>query len=539
MASSSNNITFVHFSLIFFVMLAVILGVVSYLQINDAAEQRTKATNATKEKDRLTKERDNFADAYRALADKAGYPERLDKDGKDQDASDKPLARMTADLELLGDKTSNVKDRAIRKMKLAADKDVEIATKVKQITKEQTDHQQALQKEQQNAVAARNDLTSKNQELTTLKQQYQADLDGQRAQIAQLQAEKRSLQQQMTLKEEQHKQALQDLNKKIGDLENTVALKQTIIDKLLNVSFERPDGLVRWIDHRTNLVWINLGSEDNLPERMTFSVYKKKHNGIARDSDHQNKLKELMERDTGNMRNVSKLQSDDIGGTQSDIKGAIEVTRIVGPHLAEARVLKNDLYDPIRAGDPIYTPLWSPGVEESFSFAIYLDGTKFSGLDQDLLFRMVKSAGATISNYMDKNGNIVGKGITEKDKFLVITDVPDPRGTADPKQRKIREAMAATHLKLQQQARRAGVRIVRLADFLNYIGYKPDRRLWRPGDQSKRMLKAGAHSTSVNETVGRRASSGQTSGIFTKRGRLKQPKSSGQTSKVFGGSRGY
>ena len=47
MASSNSNITAVHFSLIFFVMLSIILGVVSYLKINEAAEKRAEASAAS------------------------------------------------------------------------------------------------------------------------------------------------------------------------------------------------------------------------------------------------------------------------------------------------------------------------------------------------------------------------------------------------------------------------------------------------------------------------------------------------------------
>ena len=124
--------------------------------------------------------------------------------------------------------------------------------------------------------------------------------------------------------------------------------------------------------------------------------------------------------------------------------------------------------------------------------------------------------------------------MTQNGKCLVVGTIPEPQETADPKEREIRSKMSKALYAIEQEAKNKGVRKVRLADFLLYIGFKADRRLWRPGDLSKRTLKAGARSTAVNQIIGRRQSSGQISGIYTKRGRIRQPVSSGQVSKRFG-----
>lgn len=539
MASSSNNVTFVHFSLIFFVMLSVILGVLSYLNITKVTELRQIAE---KEKARATErdeQLDNYQQAFKKLQELAGYLETMKADASDQDGAKSPLDRIRQDLATLGEGSKDLRT-ALLKLVREIDKRQKALDKAAEDYKTQlATLQSQLQQAQNNFNTADSRVQAALSKNTQIIKDLQEKLDNLTVQIRQLQAAKQKLEGDIQAMEDKHKQVVQDYEHKIAQMQNTIALKQDIIDNLLNISFERPDGLIRWVDYNTNLVWINLGSEDKLPERMTFSVYRQDHHGIAHDSDHQHKLKRLMERDTANARNVKFIQDEDTTRTQNDIKGSIEVTRIVGPHLAEARITANDLYNPIRAGDPIYTPLWSPGVEESFAFAIYLDGNTYNGLNRNLLFRMVKAAGAKISTYVDDEGKIVGSGVSGKDKFLVVTDIPDPRGTADPKERKRLENLAASRLTLEQQARRFGVRIVRLSDFLAYIGYRPDRRLWRPGEHSTRKLKAGAHSTTVNETVGRRQSSGQTSGIYSRRGRLKQPKSTGQTSKIFGGTRGY
>ena len=122
--------------------------------------------------------------------------------------------------------------------------------------------------------------------------------------------------------------------KKIKDHEQRVA-SLTVINKKLTgeldektrVSFEVPDGEVRWVDHLGKRVWISLGEADGLKPRTTFSVYKKSHSGVGRGTE-----------------------KGQIGG--EDIKGAIEITRVLEPNLSEARIVEEDIYAPIAKGRP-------------------------------------------------------------------------------------------------------------------------------------------------------------------------------------------
>ena len=105
------------------------------------------------------------------------------------------------------------------------------------------------------------------------------------------------------------------------------------VDEIQDISFETADGRISFVDHGRNLVWINLGEADSLPIRTGFSVYTKANHGIGRRS-------------------------------MTDIKGKIEITRVIGAHLAEARILKEDIYRPMAEGDPIYSPLFNAGRSE-------------------------------------------------------------------------------------------------------------------------------------------------------------------------------
>lgn len=93
----------------------------------------------------------------------------------------------------------------------------------------------------------------------------------------------------------------------------------------LDDAAKRHDGRIVKVDNQTRTVWINLGHLDKLQARVTFSVYRKDHRGAA------------------------------------DVTGKIEVTRVLGPRIAEARILEEDPARPIAAGDPINSRLWSAG----------------------------------------------------------------------------------------------------------------------------------------------------------------------------------
>lgn len=556
MASSGNNITAVHFSLIFFVMLSIILGVVAYLNVDKLNELSAKVKKADADASAAKSERDKFAEGLRNLKAAGGAGGDIGKNGQNVGRSDAPAAQMRAILKAAGDENSNLVDLLKKKIQQIDSERKSLAAQRAALTKATTDYQQKVDALNKNyADAERKMKEAETQKLAAQGDQRTAEKNLADAKLAHVQA-LNTLKAEKTRMEEAYKKQVEGLKKDILDLNATIARKQDIIDKLVNTTFERPDGLIRSVDYRTKLVWVNLGSEDKLPERMTFSVYSQKHQGVARDSERYEKLRTQLDRDMKNRITNTKQRNNRLDklisrakslghdtGTRGvkggDIKGAIEITRIVGPHLSEARILTSDLYDPIRPGDPIYTPLWSPGVEERFAFSVYLDGKEFSGLDWPLLKRIVKSADAKIDAEMDPTtGKIIytDGGISDKTKFLVITDLPPADQVADQKAKAVRLAMSASQKKLRDDARKFGVRVVKLSDFLQYLGYKPDRRLWRPGDDSPRKLKAGARSTTVDQSVSRRQSSGRTSGVFTRRGRIKKKNraSSGRTSGAYG-----
>lgn len=346
-------------------------------------------------------------------------------------------------------------------------------------------------KKWEKAEADLRDVTQKRDELLAAKD---AELRELQKQKNDLEAENQDLQQQKLAD-------LKRYNEEMVRLEGINDRLREDLDKLKHVTFERADGEIRKVDYTTGKVYLNLGSADHLRERITFSVYPKENSGI--------------------------------GGALENVKGKIEVVQILDAHSSVATILDEDLYRPLAKGDQIYSPLWSAGRPELFSFVglIDLDG---DGRDtRYLLHDLVKTAGAAIDNEVDNEGKRTPEGgrITERTKFLVIGDIPDPTKAARVEDREPMQKINE-HLKdLQKEARLNGVRMISLSDFLGYIGYKPGHRLFQPGQKHPYTSDEAVNPTAVRE------SSGAVSGIFTRRKGQKQIESTGQTSKAFGPSR--
>ncbi len=191
---------------------------------------------------------------------------------------------------------------------------------------------------------------------------------------------------------------------------------------------EVPDGKITWIDQRTRVVWINLGSGDGLRRLTSFSVY----------DEH------------------------DVNPAAAKSKGKIEVTRLIDRHLAEARIVEDDLSNPLMPGDNIFSP-FEPGRAEHFALVGVMD------IDGD-----GESDRQKIHDLIALNGGVIDEEVTEDDKKtgqMSITTKYLVRGEA-PKS----EAQLKNYSEILDEAQTLGVRVVRIKDFLDYLGYKPEDR---------------------------------------------------------------
>ena len=224
-----------------------------------------------------------------------------------------------------------------------------------------------------------------------------------------------------------HADTLQEKEKDIATIKQKLDRAGTIVKDLQNPTPDIPDGEVRWVNQRNRTVWINRGSADFLHPLITFSVYASEGNAVARSAR----------------------------------KGSIEVTSILGDHLAEAKILEDDINDPLLPGDIIYTPLWDAGKRQRFAFAGVMDIDGNQTDDTEVIQDLVRSANIDVDAWLDSTGKLTGE-LTILTRYLVVGEAPKNQADA--------------YSKLRSEATRMGIPILPLEKFLEQIGYAQGSR---------------------------------------------------------------
>jgi len=488
MAAQSKT-TAVHFSLIFFVMLSVILGVVAYLFYSDYREQQAVFLKNKSDLSAAQAVAKRYGDEIAELKKVVGI--ELPEVGVAAPGDNTVLSQARQTIQTVGTNPSAPSFKAaMTDLRTELDnKTALLATQQASIAQLQAE-KEALQG-QYAATAQKHDEArmATEQDLAGEQQQFSEAITAKDNEVAQVREENAALQSEL-------EQTRQQLNAQIAKLQedNTTLFSRNErlakeLDTIKGESFEIADGELRRIDQVARTVWINLGSADNLRPRTTFSVYAKNNAGIGRDGPS--------------------------GGRPEDIKGSIEVTRVLGDHLAEARILDDDSSRPMAPGDPIYTPLWSAGRTERFAFVGMIDidnDGSFVG-DRERLHEILSANGAEVSSEVTDAGErtpLKNDGtpvrIDEQTRFLVIGTTPDPMDVPEGDERERLKRIASLQQEMEREARTAGVRIVNLNTFLDYIGYVPQQRRWVPGENPNWNLKSGSRPTAT--------STGNTSGLF-------------------------
>jgi len=276
--------------------------------------------------------------------------------------------------------------------------------------------QAAMKKAEEDAATQRNDFKQDRAELEKTKQELQKNLDEQRSSYVTQIGQKDTL--------------IKELEGKVAKLEHAVS---NLIEQRKDEpgSFEIADGRISWVN-QNGTVWINLGTADSLRRQVTFSVY---------DADQHDAAK-------------------------AEKKGSIEVTRLLGEHMAEARITDDTATNPIIVGDQIYSQVWHRGKKLRFALTgvIDLDGDGQS--DMQLARELIELNGGIVDAYLTDEGEVKGE-ITANTRYLVLGDVPE----------------SVTQVKLQkgwndmsQEATSVGVESISVPEFLAQMGYKPQDR---------------------------------------------------------------
>jgi len=218
--------------------------------------------------------------------------------------------------------------------------------------------------------------------------------------------------------------------KEIGKLTDSIRILEAN-RKDEPASFEFADGRITWVN-QDGTVWINLGTADSLRRQVIFSVY---------DADQHDAKKATK-------------------------KASIEVTKLLGPHRAEAKVTQDDLTNPILTGDNIHSQVWHRGKRLHFALTGFIDMDNDGRSDMELARELIVMNDGIVDAYLKDDGTVDGE-ITANTRYLVLGEIPG----------------SGLQVKLQkgwndmsQEATKLGVESVTLPEFLGQMGYKPRDR---------------------------------------------------------------
>ena len=200
--------------------------------------------------------------------------------------------------------------------------------------------------------------------------------------------------------------------------------------------FDRPDGQIVKVASRLQSVFINIGSEDGLPQNETFSIY----------------------------------DQDVINFDKGKHKAKIEVTRIY-PYRAEARITEEDPTNPILSGDHVLTATWDPGNKVKFAVAgaFNLDGDIYD--DRDKLIKMIERNGGEVVATHDSEGTITGK-IDASVRYIVIGKPPTLAEDAGEGLMRNSSAIVAAMRTLEAEAKKNTVEPIDLPKLLKRMGVR-------------------------------------------------------------------
>ncbi|TWU07681.1 hypothetical protein [Stieleria varia] len=211
------------------------------------------------------------------------------------------------------------------------------------------------------------------------------------------------------------------LSQKLDQYTLTIETQRIQLNELQSDRFESVQGEIRSVRRGGEVCSINLGSADALRPGITFGVV-----------DRNDRLED------------------------AEVKATLQVTKILGQHLAEARVIARPRMEtPIIEGDYVYSPFWAPGREVKIALAGDIDIDGDSKPDNSALVGMIQAAGAKVSAAFLPNGQVEGK-LDSSIRFMVTGEAPDLDGpNADEN-----AAQIAIVGKAREKARELGITII-------------------------------------------------------------------------------
>jgi hypothetical protein len=253
-----------------------------------------------------------------------------------------------------------------------------------------------------------------------------------------------------------YNKTLKARDKEIKDLHTQLDKLQEKRPKLNAMTLDQPKGKIVLMDKTGGLPYINLGRDDRVRPQLTFSIH--------------------------------ALGTD--GRPLKESKGSLEVVNVSGEHLSQARIISqvDAIHDPVASGDVLMNAAWDPNEQRHVAIAGLVDLTggtidpdRPADIDRALneFKRSLESQGLVVDAWLDfVNNGIEGKGISRATDYLIIGDIPSTKAgiiKADDPKAKRRDDQVKLATKMQEDATKAGVAIVKLRDFLAMTGYRMPR----------------------------------------------------------------
>ena len=450
-AAASSKPGMVHYFCAFFAVTTLILGVALYLSNSGYTEREAAWQAETKKASDATTALARASESLTTLKNVLGH--QYETVGTDSEQNPNSVVGATkANIAMAGDLAQPtvaatilklVEENHALKNRISA-ADVDIASLNGRIQALEGQYNTRVVTEAQAKTGAEGNLAAITAEGAEARAQKDKEIEEQRGALKQSQDDYAKL-------EDEFKKHTEASDKRIKNLTSSIVTLKDEIRHLRNYGFEQPLGLIRTVNTDANTVTINLGAADRLQKRTTFSVYTKANSGVARGSE--------------------------------DIKGSIEVTNILGPHLATALITSETMpSDPISPADPIYTPTWSPGRFEKFAIVGKFDFDGDGKHDEEILRELISNNGAMIGAEVDQKGVRNNRKIDHETKFLVVGEIPDPTEIVEPEERRAVEEVKKHHEKMKQEADEQGITVVRKNDFLSWMGYRPQFKRYKVGD---------------------------------------------------------
>jgi hypothetical protein len=220
---------------------------------------------------------------------------------------------------------------------------------------------------------------------------------------------------------------------------------------------QKPDGRVVKSSAATKTAWLNIGSRQGVETQLTFSVQ----------------------------------PAGFTGNPFTKPKAKLEVVKVNGPDMCEARIVESVLTNPVIEGDEIYNPAWNPGKVMRFALAGLLDIDGDGTDDRAKVRQLITIAGAKIDAEVFPDGTERGE-VTVETNFFVRGIRPDP-DRAGVVGMKVLSSMA----KMERTALDYGATVIDLGKFLDLMGYTPVNR---PQTSSDSRATPGSLSTSAKSS---------------------------------------